>query len=137
MYYDVINFSFNHYNVSKPTTKLVNHLYVVAYSIVRFTYVYFTCEMRFGIQIKTLLFVIESQIKVALKFYGNMNHPVRKIIVCLHNDKRRYNLVSCTMADDFLLHFCMLFCCCCCSWINMKWRLNKIIILSLFLSKWT
>ena len=61
--------------------------------------------MRFGIQIKNSFLVIESQIKVALRFYGNMNHPVRKSIVCLHNDKRRYNLVSCTMADDFFVAF--------------------------------
>ena len=46
---------------------------------------------------------------MALRFFGNVNHPVRKSIVCLHNDKRRYNLVSRTMADDFLLHFLQCF----------------------------
>ena len=40
---------------------------------------------------------------MALRFYGNMNHPVRKSIVCLHNDKRRYNLVSWTMDDEFFV----------------------------------
>ena len=70
--------------------------------------------MRFGIQIKKSFLVIESQIKVALRFYGNMNHPVRKSIVCLHNDKRRYNLVSWTMDDEFFVVDVHVIIICCC-----------------------
>ena len=38
-----------------------------------------------------------------MKLHGNLNHPVKEKHSCLHNDKRRYNLVSWTMDDEFFV----------------------------------
>ena len=69
--------------------------------------------MGFRIQIKIALLEFNHD-KMALRFFGNVNHPVRKSIVCLHNDKRRYNLVSWTMDDEFFVVDVHVIIICCC-----------------------